>query len=148
MVGALRRVARSEFAGQNLMLAALVILGMLLLWVVVVTTSDAWPALRLQIAERPWIEAIDAGQPLSMRRALRELKARRIETLSAIGGPRTARALLQEGVVHDLYVTTSPKSGGEPNTPLVEESGNRWPVVLKNGTGPETGVRFAHYALS
>jgi cellulose synthase (UDP-forming) len=40
MVGALRRVARSEFAGQNLVLAALVILGVLLCWVVVVTPLD------------------------------------------------------------------------------------------------------------
>ena len=40
MVGALRRVARSEFAGQNLVLAALVILGLLLCWVVVVTPLD------------------------------------------------------------------------------------------------------------
>src|SRR5678816_3056083 len=40
MVGALRRVARSELAGHNLVLAALVILGLLLLWVVVVTPLD------------------------------------------------------------------------------------------------------------
>jgi cellulose synthase (UDP-forming) len=40
MVGALRRAARSEFAGQNLVLAALLILGLLLCWVVVVTPLD------------------------------------------------------------------------------------------------------------
>src|SRR5947207_14529579 len=40
MVGALRRVARSEFAGQNLVLAALVIAGLFLLWIVVVTPLD------------------------------------------------------------------------------------------------------------
>ena len=116
--------------------------------VFVVTTTEASPSLRLHLATRPWIQVIDAGQPLSMRRALRELKARRIETISAIGGRKTARALLQEGVIDDLYLTTSPTSGGEPNTPLVEEPFNKWPVVVKEGTGPETGVRFAHYVLS
>ena len=35
--------------------------------VFLVTTSDAAPSLRLQVATRPWIEVIDAGQPLSMR---------------------------------------------------------------------------------
>jgi cellulose synthase (UDP-forming) len=40
MVGALRRVARSEFAGQNLVLGALVIAGLFLLGVVVVTPLD------------------------------------------------------------------------------------------------------------
>src|ERR1700674_2213944 len=40
MVGVLRRVARSEFAGQNLVLAALVIAGLFLLGIVIVTPLD------------------------------------------------------------------------------------------------------------
>lgn len=40
MVGAFRRVARSEFAGQNLVLGALVIAGLFLIGVVVVTPLD------------------------------------------------------------------------------------------------------------
>ncbi len=40
MVGALRRIAGSEFAGQNLVLAALVIAGLFLVGVVVVTPLD------------------------------------------------------------------------------------------------------------
>ena len=115
--------------------------------VFLVTTSDAAASLRLQVATRPWIAVIDGGQPLSMRRALRELKARGIETVSAIGGRATARALLREGVVHDVYLTTSPKNAGEPNTPLLEAPFNAPAVVVKEGTGPEEGVRFVHYAL-
>ena len=115
--------------------------------VFLVTTSDAAASLRMQVATRPWIAVIDGGQPLSMRAALRELKTRGIETLSAIGGRRTARALLREGVVHDLYVTTAPKPGGEPHTPLLESPLNAPAVVIKEGTGPEEGVRFVHYAF-
>src|SRR6185295_7926021 len=116
--------------------------------VFLVTTSDAAASLRLQVETRPWIGVIDGGQPLSMRTALRELRTRGIETMSAIGGRTTARALLREGVVNDLYLTTSPKSGGEPNTPLLEAPLDAPAVVIKEGTGPESGVRFAHYALS
>jgi riboflavin biosynthesis pyrimidine reductase len=112
-----------------------------------VTTSDAATSLRLQVATRPWIQVIDGGKPLSMRGALRDLKARGIETVSAIGGRTTARALLREGVVHDLYLTTSPKPGGEPNTPLIEGPLDAPAVVVKEGTGPEEGVRFVHYGL-
>jgi riboflavin biosynthesis pyrimidine reductase len=114
--------------------------------VYLVTTSDTASSLRLQVATRPWIQVIDAGQPLSMRTALRELRSRRIETVSAIGGRATARALLRERVVHDLYLTTSQKAGGEPNTPLLEAPIDAPAVVIKRGTGPDEGVRFVHYA--
>jgi len=115
--------------------------------VFLVTTSDAAASLRLQVATRPWIQVIDAGQPLSMRAALRHLKGRGIDTVSAIGGRTTARALLREGVVHDLYLTTAAKEGGEPGTPLLEEPIDAHAVVIKRGTGPEEGVRFVHHAL-
>ena len=115
--------------------------------VYLVTTSDAASSLRLQVATRPWVQVIDAGQPLSMRMALRELRSRGIETVSAIGGRRTARALMREDVVHDLYLTTSPTQGGEPHTPLLDAPLTAPSVVIKRGTGPEEGVRFVHYAL-
>jgi riboflavin biosynthesis pyrimidine reductase len=116
--------------------------------VFLVTTSDAAPGLRVRVAARPWIEVIDAGQPLSMRKALRDLKTRGIETVSTVGGRTTARAMLREGVIDDLYLTTSARSAGAPNTPLLEEPPNTAAVLVKQGTGPEAGVRFAHYALS
>jgi riboflavin biosynthesis pyrimidine reductase len=115
--------------------------------VYLVTTSDASSSLRLQVATRPWIQVVDGGQPLSMRTALRELRTRGIETVSAIGGRTTARALLREHIVHDLYLTTSPNQGGEPHTPLLDGPMDAPAVVIKRGTGPEEGVRFIHYAL-
>jgi len=115
--------------------------------VFLVTSSDAASSLRLRVATRPWIQVIDGGQPLSMRTAMRELKTRGIETVSAIGGRTAARALLRDGVVDDLYLTTSAKEGGEPNTPLLEKPIDAPAAVIKEGTGPEDGVRFVHYAL-
>jgi len=115
--------------------------------VYLVTTSDAASSLRLQVATRPWIQVIDGGQPLSMRTALGDLRSRGIETVTAVGGRKTARALLSERVVHDFYLTRSPKNAGEPNTPLLEAPIDASAVVTKMGTGPENGVRFVHYAL-
>jgi len=115
--------------------------------VFLVTTSDAAASLRLQVATRPWVQVIDAGQPLSIRAALRALRGRGIETVSAIGGRTTARAMLRERVVDDLYLTTAAKAGGEPGTPLLEQPIDGREAVIKEGTGPEEGVRFVHYAL-
>jgi riboflavin biosynthesis pyrimidine reductase len=115
--------------------------------VFLVTTSDRAPSLRSHVATRPWISVIDGGQSLSLRHALRQLKAHGIETVSAVGGRTTARALLREGVIQDLYLTTSPRAGGEPNTPLLERPLDAMKVVVKGGTGTEEGVRFVHYAI-
>jgi len=115
--------------------------------VFLVTTSDTSASLRLRVASRPWIQVVDAGQPLSMRTALRALRERGVETLSAIGGRTTARALLREAAVHDLYLTTSAQRGGESETPLLEQPLDAQSVVVKMGTGPEEGVRFVHYRL-
>jgi riboflavin biosynthesis pyrimidine reductase len=82
-----------------------------------------------------------------MRTAMRALRARGIETVSAVGGRTTARALLREGVIDDLYLTTSARSGGEPDTPLFEKPISAPIVLVKEGTGPEEGVQFVHYAL-
>ena len=115
--------------------------------VYLVTASETASSLRLRVAARPWVQVVDAGQPPSMRTALRELRSRGIDTVSAIGGRTTARALLREQVVHDLYLTTSAKEGGEPHTPLMDAPLNAPAVVIKRGTGPEEGVRFVQYAL-
>lgn len=112
--------------------------------VFLVTTSGVAASLRLQVAGRPWITVIDGGQPLSMSHALRALKARGILTVSAVGGRRTATALLDERLVQDLYLTTSPKDGGEPDTPMYRRRLDVVTVLIKDGTGVEKGVRFVH----
>ncbi len=115
--------------------------------VFLLAASDRVASLSRQTTTRPWITVIDAGQPLSMRTALRALKAHGIGTLSAVGGRTTARALLREGVVDDLYLTTSPIPGGEPNSPMFDKPIAAPIVLVKHGTGPEEGVRFTHYAI-
>jgi hypothetical protein len=57
-------------------------------------------------------------------------------------------ARLGAGLVQDLYLTTSPKPGGEPDTPLYPRPLQTRTIVRKHGTGLDLGVTFAHLALT
>jgi riboflavin biosynthesis pyrimidine reductase len=113
--------------------------------VFIITRSGAAGEIRRRVAGREWIEVLDAGEPVSLTRALRNLRARGIDVVSAVGGRKTATALLNERLISDIYLTTSAIEAGEPNTPYYE--GPPLPlrrVLLKEGRGIETGVRFEH----
>ena len=116
--------------------------------VFIATKSPAVAPLQQRVASRPWIEIVDSGDPLSLTGSLRHLRGHGLNVISAIGGRRTATALLDEHLVKDIYLTTSPIDGGEPNTPYYE--GTPLPLVRvlqKQGLGPEAGVRFEHFIV-
>jgi riboflavin biosynthesis pyrimidine reductase len=116
--------------------------------VFIATKTPAVAALQQRVASRPWIEVVDSGNPLSLTGALRHLRSHGLHVISAIGGRRTATALLNERLVSDIYLTTSPMEGGEPNTPYYE--GPPLPLVrvlLKQGLGADAGVRFEHFVV-
>jgi riboflavin biosynthesis pyrimidine reductase len=116
--------------------------------VFVVTRSSSVPAVRARVAGRSWIEVVDAGEPLSLIAAMRALRARGIEVVSCVGGARTATAFLRHGLVADVYLTTSAIEGGVPGTPYYEGPPlGLTRVLLKQGRGVETGVRFEHFVL-
>lgn len=113
-----------------------------------IAPSSSVAQLRSRAARTPWVEVIDGGEPLSMRHALTQLASRGVRVVSAIGGRRTAQALLEERTVSDLYLTTSPISAGQPNTPFYSGPPlSQVLVVAKEGTGSEVGVRFEHFTL-
>jgi riboflavin biosynthesis pyrimidine reductase len=117
--------------------------------VLVVTRSAAAGTIRGRLETKPWIEVIDAGEPLSMTCAMRALKDRGIDVVSAVGGRRTATALLSEGLVSDVYLTTSAVEAGEPDTPFyIGRPPEMKRVVEKAGRGPESGVRFEHFIVN
>ena len=119
------------------------------LHIYVVAHSAAVPAVTARIGGRKWIEVIDAGEPMSMSHALRELRRRGIDVLSCVGGPRTATALIDEELVQDVYLTTSAQRGGKPGTPFYSGLAlSHQRVLLKKGRGVEEGVTFAHLRLS
>jgi riboflavin biosynthesis pyrimidine reductase len=113
--------------------------------VMVVTAARSVTAVRRRLRTRPWVEVIGAGDPLSPRRAMRQIRLLGIEVISAVGGRHTATALMRERLVSDVYLTTSPRPGGEPNTPYYDGPPlDLLRVVDKAGTGEEEGVRFEH----
>jgi riboflavin biosynthesis pyrimidine reductase len=113
--------------------------------VFIVTRSAAVSELRMQVRERPWIEVLDAGDPVSLASGVDQLRDRGVRTISAIGGRRTATALLRERLVSELYLTTSSIEAGEPNTPFYEGPTLALTrVVEKAGRGAEASVRFEH----
>jgi riboflavin biosynthesis pyrimidine reductase len=116
--------------------------------VFVITRSGAVDSIRRRVAGRPWIEVVDAGEPLSLVRGMRDLRRRGIEVVSSVGGARTATALLKEGLITDIYLTTSAIEAGEPDSPYYQGPPLRLDrVVVKAGRGVESGVVFEHFVV-
>jgi riboflavin biosynthesis pyrimidine reductase len=101
------------------------------------------------VADRPWITVVPlAGSDL--RDACRRLRADHgITRISVIGGRTVATALVDAGLIQDLWLTTSAKDGGRPNTPFY--AGHHPPrlelIVGKRGTG-ESAITFEHLAVA
>ena len=112
--------------------------------VVVVTVARGASAMREAAAARPWITLLVMESPSDLRTAFRSLRSAGIERLSCIGGRTLAAQLIDEGLVQDVYLTTSPRSAGEPGTPFYPRALEAREIVRKRGTGPDAGVRFQH----
>ena len=113
--------------------------------VFLVTRSGMVGALQERVAERTWVEVIDAGEPVSLKDAMRQLRQRGLRVISCVGGRRIATAMLREKLITDLYLTTSPIAAGEPRTPFYEGPPlTLTQIIEKAGRGQESGVRFEH----
>ena len=101
-----------------------------------------------EIARRPWITLIpiEDDLPATFARLRRDHGIGRI---SAVGGRVAATSLVDAGLVQDIYLTTSPIDGGEPDTPWYV--GKRPPdlrtIVRKRETGVESPILFEHQAI-
>jgi riboflavin biosynthesis pyrimidine reductase len=115
--------------------------------VVIVTVPQTAAAMRDTLRARPWIETVVMSKPDDLVDAFRTLRRRGISRISAIGGRSVARALIDAGLVQDLYLTTAAKSGGEPNTPMYPRPLEGDAIVRKHGTAADAGVRFEHLRL-
>jgi riboflavin biosynthesis pyrimidine reductase len=107
--------------------------------VFILATPGGCARLEDAASRRPHIEFV-AITGTDLRPALEYLRlARGIRRISAVGGRTTASALIDEGLVQDLTLTTSARPGGEPDTPLYV---GRTPpslkaIVRKRATDPE-----------
>lgn len=117
--------------------------------VFVLGTPEACDRLAPAIEDRPWVTLISYGQD-DVVPALEHLRSEHgIRRISVVGGRTIATALLDAGVVQDIYLTTTEKSAGEPGTPLY--AGSKPPtfdaVVRKRGTDPEAPFLFEHLGV-
>jgi len=118
--------------------------------VLVLGSRIACAAIAEAARQRPWVRVIpidDGGLRGPLSRLRHEFG---IERISAVGGRMTATSLVDQGLVQDLYLTTSARDGGEPDTPWY--AGKTPPrlerVTAKRGTGPDAGVLFEHLRLN
>ncbi len=116
--------------------------------VVLITVGSCAKLMDEQAAARPWITPVVMGTPEDLPYAFERLRAIGVAQISAIGGRRIATQLIDAGLVQDVYLTTSPRPGGEPNTPMYPKPLKGTVVVRKRGTGSESGVIFEHVRLT
>jgi 5-amino-6-(5-phosphoribosylamino)uracil reductase len=114
---------------------------------VLLTSSSGIDAMRDALAERPWITPIVLDPGDTLNDAFEQLRAMGVKRISAVGGRGLATELIDARLVQDLYLTTSPITGGEPDTPLYSRPLDLRTVVRKRGTRHETGVVFEHSLL-
>ena len=112
----------------------------------VLATPHACAALDDGLKKRPWVEVVPIegdGLGGALRRLRRE---HGLDRISAIGGRTTATSLLDDGLVQDLYLTTSSCAGGEPGTPFYvgRRPPTLLPVVTKRSTDPTAPLVFEH----
>jgi riboflavin biosynthesis pyrimidine reductase len=119
--------------------------------VFILTENAGARALEPFARKRPWIQVLSAGAESDVIAGLKTLRAEHgIARVSSIGGRTLATHLLDKGVIQDIYLTTSPKPGGEPGTPFYTGARplEQTLVVRKAGRDEETGVVFEHFVLS
>jgi len=115
------------------------------LTVLLLTTPAGAAAMQSQLRERAWIRTLILEPAGHMAATFFTLRTQGVRTLSCVGGRTLAGALLAENLVDDLYLTSSPRPGGEPGTPLPASAFRGRMILKKRGTDEETGVTFAHW---
>ena len=113
--------------------------------VYILTSPGGGDRLAAALATRPWVQTIVGFSARERFDALSGLRR-----VCSIGGRRSATALVDAGLVQDVYLTTTPVSGGEPDTPWY--TGRREPamslVLAKAWDGPRGAVRFEHLVVT
>ncbi|HEU4935674.1 MAG TPA: dihydrofolate reductase family protein [Vicinamibacterales bacterium] len=117
--------------------------------VYVLATPAGCRALEQGISGRSWVKVVpmtgdDLRQPLECLK-----REHGIGRISAVGGRTTASALLDQGLVQDICLTTTSREAGEPNTPFYigRRPPRLTPMVRKRGLDAEYPIVFEHLAV-
>jgi riboflavin biosynthesis pyrimidine reductase len=115
--------------------------------VFLLTSPDGGAEMRKALSARPWITPITLNGPDQLHAGFEQLRQFGIERISCVGGRHLAAGLIDAGLVQDVYLTTAPRPGGEPKTPISSKPLRGRVIVRKRGTGRETGVTFEHLVV-
>jgi riboflavin biosynthesis pyrimidine reductase len=115
--------------------------------VFLVTSPIGRERLAAALESRPWVTPI-VGRSLAAQ--FDDLRARGIHRACSVGGRRSTTALVDAGLVRDLYLTTTSSTAGEPNTPwyVGTRSLTLTPVLVKEWDGEEGPVRFEQFVVA
>jgi riboflavin biosynthesis pyrimidine reductase len=113
--------------------------------VILVTVPACTDVMEAELARRPWITRVVMPTPADLRHAFQELRRLGVGRISCVGGRTLARQLLDARLIQDVYLTKSPKPGGQPNTPL--DVGDANVVISKRGTDADAGVGFEQFKI-
>lgn len=114
--------------------------------VYLLTSPRGRDRLAAAVERRPWMTVIAAS---SLREHFAVLERTGMRRVCSVGGRRSATALVDAGLVDDVYLTTTSVAGGEPGTPWY--AGAREPhlrmVVVKQWEGEHGLATFEHGVL-
>ena len=114
-------------------------------WVLTVAAGER--RMRAGLASRPWIRPLVMRRSEDLPEAFETLRTFGIERISCVGGRHLATQLIDAGLIQDVYLTTSARTGGEPGTPMYPRPLEAHTVVRAHGTGADAGVIFEHRQL-
>lgn len=117
--------------------------------VYVVAGPVACRTLAPAISRRMWVHLVPMEDD-DLRRPLDILAEEYgIHRISAVGGRTIASALLDQGLVQDICLTTTEHDGGEPNTPLYvgDRPPRTVPIVRKRALDAEYPIVFEQLAV-
>jgi riboflavin biosynthesis pyrimidine reductase len=108
---------------------------------ILLVTPAALHAMQPSLPARPWITTmlLEDADP---RGAFLRLASMGIDRVSCVGGRTLASSLFDARLLDDVCLTTAPRPGGEPGTPLHRSPWRGAVIVRKRGTDGETGVTF------
>jgi riboflavin biosynthesis pyrimidine reductase len=112
--------------------------------VLLLTGARAAELMHDAITVRPWVRAVVMNPPGDLVHGFEQLSTIGIARVSCVGGRALAAQLLDARLVDEVYLTTAPREGGEPGTPLYPRPWRGRCIVRKRGTATEEGVVFEH----
>lgn len=117
--------------------------------VYILTDAGGRRRIEPRIGDRPWVHVIDADGADALARQMTALRQAGVRHVSAVGGRTAATALVDAGLVQDVYLSHTSSAAGAPGTPWYKgRSLPRSKTILRKSWSTDAGpVTFTHTRL-